>query len=171
MILPRSGVGSKINPVQLALDKSSPLHAHYPNLPLKACTDSNITFRFQRTQCSMIRSLLLDFDAWRCVSVVHGGITLTILVLPQLPIVSWLESTSRCFYLTNRIATLEHEQPQVKKSKSSGRWEPKDFKPRRGWQVVLNSQFDPTSIIAYPFSIPGSLLGEFFRHPAESGRW
>ena len=27
------------------------------------------------------------------------------------------------------------------------------------------------SHIHYPFSIPGSLLGEFFRHPAESGGW
>ena len=25
---------------------------------------------------------------------------------------------------------------KVKKSKSTGRWEPRDFKPRRGWQVV-----------------------------------
>ena len=27
---------------------------------------------------------------------------------------------------------------QVKKSKATGRWEPKEFKPKRGWQVTLH---------------------------------
>ena len=74
---------------------------------------------------------------------------------------------------------------KVKKSKSTGRWEPRDFKPRRGWQVVnycrLHFCFDLIGCcplngklsFSYRFKThtyslcPGSILAEFLRHPAE----
>ena len=31
------------------------------------------------------------------------------------------------------------DEIQVKKSKATGRWEPKEFKPKRGWQVTIHS--------------------------------
>ena len=38
------------------------------------------------------------------------------------------------------LASLNLMINQVKKSKTTGRWEPKEFKPRRGWQVILHSK-------------------------------
>ena len=42
-------------------------------------------------------------------------------------------------FILSIFVSLEPDQNQVKKSKATGRWEPKEFKPRRGWQVIFHS--------------------------------